>query len=152
MISRSISETVFFERLEEAIGNQKTKELKDFLNELSNDLNLILKLGRGKTLSLSIKSEDDLYNFGAIRDNGEVTFYAIINKTENLGDKNIGIDYLEDLVVLVNGKVETKYNVWHWCVKRGNNYINIVEYLVIKNDWKKLIGRTVNRIKKLEDQ
>lgn len=150
--SQTISETVFFERLEKAIGKEKVAELKKFLESLSVDLNMITKLGRGKRLSLNLKSGEDVFNFASIQENGEVMFYGIINKTEEIGDKNIGIDYLKKLASIVKGKVETKYKEWHWSVKRNGNYINIVEYLQVKNEWKKLIEETMNEINEIEDK
>ena len=50
--SQTISETVFFERLEKAIGKEKVPELKVFFKQLSLELNIVTKLGRGKRLSL----------------------------------------------------------------------------------------------------
>lgn len=151
-ISQSISEAVFFERLEKVIGKEKINELKDFLEDLTSELNMITKLGRGKRLSLNLKSGDDVYNFASIQESGDVMFYGIIYKTEEAGDKNIGINYLKKLASIVKGKVETKYKEWHWSVKRSKNYISIVEYLWVKDEWKKLIEETMDVINELEER
>lgn len=151
-VSQTISETVFFERLEKVIGKEKIKELKSFLESLSSDLNMITKLGRGKRLSLNLKSGDDVYNFASIQEDGDVMFYGIVYKTGEIGDKNIGINYLKELASITKGKVETKYKEWSWSVKRNGKYINIVEYLWIKDEWVKLIEETMNKINETEEK
>jgi len=77
----SVSEKVFFERPEKIIGKEKSLQTKEFIAKLSNELNIIAKLGRGKRLSLNLKSPDDTYNFASIQEDGEVWFYGIVSKT-----------------------------------------------------------------------
>lgn len=74
-------EKVFFERPEKSIGKEKSLQTKEFIAKLSNELNIIAKLGRGKRLSLNLKSPDDTYNFASIQEDGEVWFYGIVSKT-----------------------------------------------------------------------
>jgi hypothetical protein len=150
--SKTISEKVFYERLQNSIGKETTEEFQKFVQELSSEFNIISKLGRGKRLSLNLKSSNDTYNFASIQQNGEVWFYGIVNKTEELGDRKIGIDYLKKVARIVKGEYDDNYQPWHWCVKRNGKYIQIKEYLNIKDKWKEVISETLNKINKLEEE
>ena len=125
VMSKSVSETVFFERLENAIGKENANGLKNFADTLHDKLNIYATLGRGKRLSLNLKSSNDSYNFASIQEDGEVWFYGIVNKTEEIGDKQIGIEYLKSLGKEIGGKLDDSYKEWNWCVKRDGKYINL---------------------------
>ena len=150
-ISKTVSEKVFFERLQKSIGIDKSKVCQKFIETLNYEYNIIAKLGRGKRLSLNLKSSNDTYNFASIQENGDVMFYGIVYKTEELGDKQIGIDYLKNLAKIVNGKVDESYKEWQWCVKRNRKFISISEYLKFQNEWSELISKTLDKINRLED-
>ena len=152
MISKSVSEKVFFERLENTIGKEKSNQLQIFIVTLHDKLNIIAKLGRGKRLSLNLKSSNDTYNFASIQEDGEVWFYGIVNKTEEIGDKQIGVDYLKTLAKTIGGKFVDTYKEWNWCVKKNGKYINIVEYLNIRESWTRIISETLEQINRLEDK
>lgn len=149
--SQTISEKVFYERLQNAIGEQKTNEFQMFVEKLSNQLNIIPKLGRGQRQSLNLKSSNDSLNFASIQENGEVWFYGIVSKTEEIGNKQIGIDYLNNLANLVNGNLDTSTKEWSWSVKRRGKYINITEYLPIQDEWSKIISEVLNKVNEIED-
>ncbi len=150
-VSQTISETIFFERLQNAIGVININKLKDFIETLSSKLNVITKLGRGKRLSLNLKSGDDTLNFASIQETGEVWFYGIVNKTEELGSKKIGVDYLQKLAKAVNGKFDDSYKEWNWCIKREGKYISIIEYLNIQKKWIEIIAETLDEINRLDE-
>lgn len=150
--SISISEKVFYERLEKNIGKEMQQILFEFIQQLTVELNFVSKLGRGKRLSLNIKSPNENYNFASIQENGEVWFYGIVYNTNEIGDKQIGIDYLKSLATLLNANFDDNYKEWQWCVKRNGKYLSIVEYLNKKDEWKKLIIDTLDKIKKIEEQ
>ncbi len=119
---------------------------------MSSDLGIIPKPGRGKKLSLNLKSSNDTYNFGSIQENGEVWFYGIVTKTGELGNRQIGIDYLTKVAAAINGEFDTNYKEWFWCVKKNGNYIKITNYLKIKTEWKNIISETLDIISKLEEE
>jgi len=150
-ITNTVSEKVFFERLQKSIGIEQTENLQTFIKTLNLELNIIQKLGRGKKLSLNLKSSNDTYNFASIQENGEVWFYGIVNKTEEIGKKQIGINYLKKLAELTNGKFDDSYKTWHWCVKRNGKYLNIIDYLKIQKEWIDLISKTLDEINKFEE-
>ena len=149
--SRTISEKVFYERLQKSIGKEKANQFNDFVSNLTSEFNIIPKLGRGKRLSLNLKSSNDTYNFASVQENGEVWFYGIVNKTEEIGDKQIGIDYLKRVANIVGGDYTDHYSQWNWCVKRNEKYINITEYLSIQKEWKEVISETLDRINEAEE-
>ena len=150
--SISISEKVFYERLEKNIGKEMQQILYEFIQQLTVELNFVSKLGRGKRLSLNIKSPNENYNFASIQENGEVWFYGIVYNTNEIGDKQIGIDYLKNLATLLNANFDDRFKEWQWCVKRNGKYLSIVEYLNKKDQWKKLITETLDKIKKIEEK
>jgi len=151
IVSKSVSEKVFFERLEKSIGIEKSEIFQKFIERLNSEFNISPKLGRGKRLSLNLKSSNDTYNFASIQENGEVWFYGIVYKTEELGDKQIGIDYLKKLAQIVNGKFDNSYKEWQWCVKRDGKYISVLDYLKIQKEWIELISETLDKINRLEE-
>ena len=150
-VSKTVSEKVFFERLQNSIGNEKSDIFQKFIETLNSEFNILPKLGRGKRLSLNLKSSNDTYNFASIQENGEVWFYGIVNKTEELGDKQIGVDYLKRLAKIVNGEFDNSYKEWNWCVKRNEKYLNLTEYLKNQKEWIELISETLDKINKLEE-
>ena len=149
---QTISEQDFYERLAANRGHHISQQLEDFVNDLVSEHNLTPKPGRGKRRSLNIKSADDTYNFVSVQETGEVWFYAIVAKTEELGDRQIGIDYLKSLAKLVDGKLDTRLNHWYWGVKKRGQYMMIDEYLKHKAEWKELIGNTLRRIWEFEEE
>lgn len=144
--SQSISEQVYYERLETIIGQAKVEEFKQFLSTLNFEAGIIPKLGRGKKISLNLKSADDTYNLASVQENGDVWFYAIINKTETAGNRQVGLDYLQRLAELVGGEIYTKGDTWNWGVRKNGKFILIDEYLKIRDKWKELIMITLEAI------
>lgn len=148
---KTISEKAFFERLTSAVGHEQSEAFQSFVRELSSDLNILPKLGRGKKLSLNLKSADDTYNFASVQEDGEVWFYGIVTKTEELGDKSIGVKYLKHVADLVHGTLDDSYKEWSWCVKRDGQYPRIPEFLRAKEAWKQIIEDTLEAIRKKAD-
>jgi len=151
IVSKTISEDVFFERLQKSIGIENSDNFQKFIKTLNSELNIIAKLGRGQRLSLNLKSSNDNYNFASIQETGEVWFYGIVSGIRELGDKQIGIEYLKNLAEMVNGEFDDSYKEWMWCVKRNKQYINLTDYLNIQKDWINLISSTLEKINKLEE-
>lgn len=150
-VSTTISEKVFYERLASARGHTVAESLADFINELRTDLGVMGKLGRGKRLSLNIKSPNDTYNFGSVQETGEVWSYGIVTKTEQLGEKQTGINYLHDIANLVGGEVDQSPKEWSWGVKRQGQYLMIDVYLTHRKEWKAVIQGTLQKIQEREE-
>ncbi|MBN1774827.1 MAG: hypothetical protein JW817_00020 [Clostridiales bacterium] len=79
----TISEKDFFERLSLSRGQEITASLQHFIGDLAKE-GIITKIGRGKRLSLNLKSSDDTYNFGSIQEDGDVWFYGIVSKNRGI--------------------------------------------------------------------
>jgi len=149
--STTISEKDFFERLSQSRGAGISNYLQLFVDDLAKD-GIVTKIGRGKRLSLNLKSADDTYNFATIQENGEVWFYGLVTKTEELGSSHVGIDYLKELAILVGGRFDDSYKQWNWCVKREGRYIMIDEYLSVQDSWRRLIRSTTEKIQEIDSE
>lgn len=145
----TISEQVFFEKLTGNKGAEIADRFKRFLEELEERFGTIRKIGRGSA-SLNIKTQDDAVNLACVRVTGEVEFYAVVSKTNDFGNRQIGIDYLRELATLLNADFVDSLNEWYWCVKRHGRYVMIEEYMDIKDEWMELIGEVVGGLRKLE--
>ena len=150
--AKSISEKVFFERLEEAIGRTKCDDFRQFLQLLNTEMGLIATFGRGKRVSLNIKTADEFYNFASIQDNGEVWFYGIVTRAVEAGNQQIGVDYLVHLAELMAAQMHDDYSKFQWCVKRNSKYINIIDYLEKKDAWKELMEEVLEKINELRQE
>lgn len=145
------SEREFMNRLARNRGTAVAQELVAFTEELHEQYGISPSMGRGKSLSYNLKSADDRFNFASIQETGEVWFYAIVTKTDELGDRSIGIDYLEGLARIVGAELDDNYSEWMLCVRRNREYLMIDEYLQHKKEWKDIIGQTLKRISDLEE-
>jgi hypothetical protein len=150
-MSTSVSEKVFYERLSQTKGEPIAKALKDFVEALGRELGIIATLGRGKRLSLNLKSPDDTYNFASVQETGEVWFYGIVTKTAQLGDEKIGVEYLHNLAALMQADVDKDTKQWSWSVKRNKQFIMIDQYLAHRTQWQELIRSTLQKIQSVED-
>ncbi len=148
--SQSISEKSFYERFATMRGSRIADDLRQFVDELVSEYNFMPKPGRGNR-SLNLKSANDVCNFASVQESGEVWFYAIVSKTEELGDRQIGVDYLKSLAEIVEGQFDDSLTYWYWSVKRDGQYILIDEYLKHKSAWKELIENTLKRIWEIEE-
>lgn len=151
-VSTTISEKVFYERLASARGKPVADSLADFINELRKDLGVLGKLGRGQKLSLNIKSPNDTYNFGSIQETGEVWFYGIVTKTEQLGKAQLGLNYLHDVASLVGGEVDQTLKQWSWGVKQQGRPLMVDSYLTHRKEWKEVIQSTLQKVQEREEE
>jgi hypothetical protein len=149
-MTTTVSEKVFYERLTQTKGEPIAQALKDFVEALGTDLGIIATLGRGKRLSLNLKSPDDTYNFASVQETGEVWFYGIVTKTAQLGDEKIGVEYLHNLAALMQADVDKDTKQWSWSVKRNKQFIMIEQYLAHRTQWQELIRSTLQKLQSLE--
>ena len=145
------SESEFYERLEKNIGKDTVSNLKDFIAVLNQKYGIITKIGRGKTLSLNLKTDDDIFNFAGIIENGDVKFYGVLYEAAKIGDKSIGDKYLTDLAEALNAQYFKEYAEWSWCVKKNGNFIKINHYLDLKEKWINIIDDFINAKRKIEE-
>ncbi len=149
--AKSISEEVFYERLGRNVETGVTDQLKAFVSGLRQDYLIRPKLGRGNTLSLNLKSDDDRFNFASILETGQVTHVGIVDKTGAAGDQNIGIDYLKKLTNLVDGEFFDGGASWNWCVRKNGAYPMISDYLAKEQEWKDAIHQVLMQVQRMEN-
>ena len=151
--SRTISEKVFFERIEQNIGTALTQKVQSFIQRLNDELDIRGTLGRGKKLSLNLKTADGLYNFASLQESGEVYFFGMVDKSVKLGHKEIGLDYLQKLASFVGGYVDDTTNIFSWSVRQKNRkYFPIRTYLEHEDDWISLITETIKKLRAVENE
>lgn len=149
--SKSISEKVFFERIEQNIGTALTQKVLAFLQRLDDELDIKGTLGRGKKLSLNLKTTADLYNFASLQESGEVFFYGIVERAAELGHEEIGREYLEKLAALVGGYVDDANYRFGWSVRqKDRTYYPIRSYLEHEDAWITLMAETIRRFREVE--
>jgi hypothetical protein len=71
-------------------------------------------------------------------------------QTEELGDKQIGLNYLHRVAKMVDGEVDQTLNQWYWGVKRQRQYLMIDAYLAHRNEWKEAIQGTLQKVQEWE--
>jgi len=149
--SKTITEKVFFEQLEKNIGKQTSDSVQRFIKRLGDELDVYPVVGRGKKLSLNLKSNDETYNFASLQETGEVMFFGIVNKTSELGHPEIGREYLEKLAAIVGGYLDDSVSTFSWGVRQANRkYFNVKTYLKHEDEWITLIRETIDRLRDAE--
>jgi len=149
--SKSISEEVFYERLGQNLTPEVSGNLRIFVSSLQSEYLIRPKLGRGKSLSLNLKSNDDRFNFASIQETGQILHYGIVDKTDEAGDESIGIDYLKKLAAMIDGQFFDGYSRWQWCVKKDGSYPLVSDYLAKQQVWKDAIHQVIEQVKRIED-
>ncbi|MBI9094681.1 MAG: hypothetical protein JEY71_07350 [Sphaerochaeta sp.] len=150
--SKTITEKVFFERLEKNIGKQSSDRVHRFIKRLGEELDVYPVVGRGKKLSLNLKTNDETYNFASLQETGEVMFFGIVNKASELGHPEIGREYLEKLAVIVGGYLDDTVTTFSWGVRqRSRKYFSIDNYLEHVDEWIALIRETIDRLRDVEE-
>ncbi len=149
--SKSLSEEIFYERLGLNLTPEVSDRLRVFVSMLQGKYLICPKLGRGKKLSLNLKSNDDRFNFASIQETGEVYYYGIVDSTNAVGDKNIGIDYLKKLASMLDGQFFDGYSRSLWCIKKNGTFPLVSDYLANQQVWEDAIHQVIEQIKRMED-
>ena len=148
--SLTISEKVYFERLEKNIGIEKVKELEQLLTTLDSQFNIKPSLGRGKTTgSIHLKLPNG-YNFGSIPDNGTVHSWGNGRWADD--EWKLHRKYTHRIIDIVNEHFKEEY------IKKpiGEGGIiislgNIVDLLEVKSKWIEVLAVTIGEIYQLEE-
>lgn len=125
--------------------------LLSFLRELNSDLNINAVLGTGKNPTMNIKTGDNKFNLASVQDNGEIWFYGLVTKTDELGNRQIGIDYLQNLAKASGGDFYDGYKEFYWGVKKDGKLINVSDLLLVKNRWKDLMSEFIRCTDELQN-
>ena len=83
-------------------------------------------------------------NFGTLFPNGDLHTNYIVESAKEIGDPQIGVDYLEAVARLVPGAtVKKDGNYWTWCVVVGGRKPRIADVLDRTDEWLTAIGRAI---------
>jgi len=142
--SQTISEKVFFERLEEHIGSESTKEFEQLLTVLESQFNMKPSLAKSKTGSISLKLPNG-YNFATIFADGVIGFWGNGRWQDDKG--KLHNKYMQKIIGIVNG--QTKAN-WAYIKKPNGKYVVVPDLLTVKEKWIEILTETINEIYQLE--
>ncbi len=144
-----ISEQVFFETA------NLDPTTKDNLESLINNLQpfgIYVEPGQN---SLKLKSTQYGSNFGIFTLNGDFYNCGIASMTEEMGQPQIGEDYLQQLAALLKGGfVKKNPNKFWWTVSikkpKGERYAKATEVLAVQNKWLEIVRQTLDRLAEME--
>ncbi len=141
----------FYKRLSQYIDITNTSALKNFVDDLSSSFPIITQLGRGKCLSLMIKTDDEQANLFTVSENGNVDFYGLIYDSISDQRKKIGYEYLNKLAEIFNFKLDTVGLHWQVVPRRNKKRVTISEFLSDTESWKNAISDYIVSKQKLDE-
>ena len=146
----SATETEFFNRLEKNIGKDKSDSIRNMISDVSNKYNLVSVLGRGKNISLNLKSSDEYFNLASFQEKGDIEFYGIVYNAGRLNHKEIGIEYLDTIAAFTNARVTKERQECSWKVRHDNKDILAMEIVENKEKWEQAIDKFLSAYDELK--
>ena len=146
----SATESEFYNRLEQNLGKDKADSIRNMINDLSNKYNLVSVLGRGKHISLNLKSSDEYFNLASFQEKGDIEFYGIVYNAGRLNHKEIGIEYLDTIAAFTNARVTKEKQEWSWKVRHDNKDILAMELVENKEKWEQAIDKFLSAYDELK--
>ena len=140
---------LFYEKIQKNTG--LANKLRSFVDEICYDYHLVKIVGRGESISLNIKTEDEENNLLSISDNGRISFFGLTanNLPENKID--IGRSYINSICEIL--EAEPNYNETGWGVypKINGERLNIKTVLKYTKSVKIQIEKFVNSLERLNN-
>ena len=91
-------------------------------------------------------------NFGTLFPSGDLYTNYIVGSAKEIGDPQIGVDYLEAVARLVPGAtVKKDGDYWTWCVVVGGRKPKIADVLKRSDEWLAAIGRAIGAFNGLDE-
>ncbi len=140
-----ISEQAFYDALD---GNGKTSQELRKLIEEAYQTGLELELGQN-SLKLKYHLEDKVFNFMVFYTYNNIRNFGIASATEDIGQPQLGLNYLERLAALLDSAYvrKGKAGSFHWTVRhRNGDYVTIPELLNAKDQWFTIVEDTIREI------
>lgn len=129
---------MFYEKLQKSTGI--SKNVKDFIDEICNTYHLITTLGRGKCISLNVKTEDEENNLLSISDDGILSFYGLTYNGLPDNRRKSGKTYVESVCKLVGAEPNyIKGNEWSAHPKKDGSKLSIKEMMNSTKKWTEYI-------------
>ena len=145
-----ITEREFYEQVER-IDTALPARLRGFFERCWDD-GLEVTLSRASYILHWRRNDDRKVNFGTLFPNGDVNTNYIVDSAKEIGDPQIGVDYLEAVARLVPGatvKKDGKY--WTWRVVVGGKKPKIADVLERSDEWLSAIERAIVALNRLDE-
>ncbi len=139
-IKTTISEELYFNKLEISVGKKTVDEFIILLDHFKNDENFIIEFENN---SFKIKDAECGFNYSTFHVNGDVKQYGCVTKAEELGLGDIGNVYLDDLAKVVPGsKVNRNIIKWQWRITVDDKPLRLIHFMERKDEFIELVKRT----------
>lgn len=140
---------LFYEKIQKNTG--LADKLRTFVDEICYENHLVKIIGRGESISLNIKTEDEENNLMSISDNGRVSFFGITANNLPENKIKIGREYIDTLCKAFGA--EANYNESGWGVypKIKGERLNIKTILKDTEKIKDEVRKIVNSLEQLND-
>ena len=145
-----ITEREFYEQIER-IDAALPARLRGFF-ERCWDGGLEITLSRASYILHWRRNDDRKVNFGTLFPNGDLNTNYIVDNAKEIGDPQIGEDYLEAVARLVPGAtVKKDGGYWTWRVVVGGRKPKIADVLKRSNEWLAAIEHAILAFERLND-
>ena len=145
-----ITEREFFEQIAR-IDAALPERLRNFFEFCQRD-GLEVTLSRASYILHWHRNDGRRVNFGTLFASGELHTNYIVDSAKEIGDPQIGEDYLESVASLIPGAtVKKDGNYWTWCVVVGRRKPKIADVLKRSDEWLTAIGRTIFAFQQLDN-
>ena len=137
-----ITEREFYEQIER-IDAALPALLRGFFERCRRD-GLEVTLSRASYILHWLRNDGRKVNFGTLFPNGDLHTNYIVESAKEIGDPQIGVDYLEAVAKLVPGAtVKKDGNYWTWCVVVSGRKPKIADVLKRSDEWLTATGRAI---------
>ena len=126
--------------------------LRSFFERCRRD-GLEVTLSRASYILHWRRNDGRKVNFGTLFPNGDLYTNYIVESAKEIGDPQIGVDYLEAVARLVpDATLKRDGNYWTWCVVVGGRKPKIADVLKRSDEWLAAIGRTIVALNRLDEE
>ena len=145
-----ITEREFYEQIER-IDAALPSRLRGFFERCRCD-GLEVTLSRASYILHWRRNDGRRINFGTLFPNGDLYTNYVVESAKEIGDPQIGVDYLEAVARLVPGAtVKKDGNYWTWCVVVGGRKPKIADVLKRSDEWLTATGRAIVTFNQLDE-
>ena len=147
---KPITEGEFYEQIGQ-IDAELPSRLRGFFERCRRD-ELEVTLSRASYILHWRQDDRRKVNFGTLFPNGDLHTNYIVGSAKEIGDPQIGVDYLEAVAKLVPGAtVKKEGDYWRWCVVVGGRRPRIADVLERSDEWLTAIGRAIFAFSQLDE-
>lgn len=122
------TEKTFYDRLIQNCGIDCVNKFNLFVDSLITQYGFVKNFGRGKTISLNLKNDEETVNFFSVLDNGTVSFYGLIAKTHSEKDLKKGKEYIESISKMLNANWNATSDFFHVIMTKNNKNVSLADF------------------------